>query len=145
MATELLELLSGVSFVVQRELRDPKQIAHLGLAPFQARALSFFARYPDRSPNDFATGVERDKAQVTRVLKELEARGLIKRTPDPRDGRAVRIHLTEAGRRCHLALEEHRANVAAAVSHTISHDELDTLQTILKKIQDGMVNSAAHP
>jgi len=34
-----------------------------------------------------------------RIVKRLEAEGLVAREPDPADGRAVRLHLTGAGER----------------------------------------------
>jgi len=37
-------------------------------------------------------------ASMTRVLNALEERGLVLRQPDPTDGRAQVVHLTEAGR-----------------------------------------------
>ena len=50
---------------------------------------------------------------VTQRLDRLERRGLVTRAPHPEDGRAVRVELTEAGRRlvdevlpAHLATEE---------------------------------------
>lgn len=37
------------------------------------------------------------KGNVTDLVERLEARGLIERRPDPRDGRIQRVYLTEAG------------------------------------------------
>ncbi|MEM7520878.1 MAG: MarR family transcriptional regulator [Pseudomonadota bacterium] len=38
-----------------------------------------------------------DKSQTSRVIKALESRGLMGNQPDPEDGRAVSLHLTEDG------------------------------------------------
>ena len=138
MGVELLELITAVSYLLQMQLRDPARTSHLGLAPFQARTLSFFARFPERTPNEYASRAGRDKAQVTRVLKELESRELITRSRDPRDGRAIRIQLTEAGKRCDRELEQLRADVAAVLCATISDDEQAQLQRILSKMRDGL-------
>jgi DNA-binding MarR family transcriptional regulator len=39
-----------------------------------------------------------DSMMTSQVLRKLEARGLLERTPDPNDTRARRLHLTAAGR-----------------------------------------------
>ncbi|WP_054815287.1 MarR family winged helix-turn-helix transcriptional regulator [Nocardia arizonensis] len=36
---------------------------------------------------------------ITQLITRLERDGLVRRRPDPTDGRAVLVHLTEAGRR----------------------------------------------
>jgi DNA-binding MarR family transcriptional regulator len=38
-----------------------------------------------------------DPMMTSQVLRKLETRGLLERTPDPGDSRARRLHLTEAG------------------------------------------------
>lgn len=46
---------------------------------------------------EFAEIMLRDKTTITRQLDGLEARGLVRRKPDPSDGRAVLIHPTAKG------------------------------------------------
>jgi DNA-binding MarR family transcriptional regulator len=38
-----------------------------------------------------------DPMMTSQVLRKLETRGLLERTPDPSDSRARRLHLTESG------------------------------------------------
>ena len=40
-----------------------------------------------------------ESTSLSRMLKTMEAQGLVHRKPDPEDGRAVRIFLTKEGRR----------------------------------------------
>jgi DNA-binding MarR family transcriptional regulator len=37
------------------------------------------------------------QSAVTQIVTKLEQDGLVRRQPDPRDGRAVLVHITEAG------------------------------------------------
>ena len=48
---------------------------------------------------EFAEIMLRDKTTITRQLDGLEAKGLVRRKPDPSDGRAVLIHPTAKGTR----------------------------------------------
>ncbi|MFD0690119.1 MarR family winged helix-turn-helix transcriptional regulator [Actinomadura fibrosa] len=45
---------------------------------------------------------------ITQLVTRLERDGLVERRPDPRDGRAVLVHITEAGRRIGRARHEDR-------------------------------------
>ncbi|WP_131742638.1 MarR family winged helix-turn-helix transcriptional regulator [Actinomadura roseirufa] len=46
---------------------------------------------------------------VTQLVTRLERDGLVERRPDPRDGRAVLVHITEEGRRIVRARRDDRA------------------------------------
>lgn len=50
-----------------------------------------------QTPVELARRADKDKPNVTRLLKILEDKGLIYRLADPADRRSQRIHLTEAG------------------------------------------------
>src|SRR3546814_2690873 len=46
---------------------------------------------------DLARAAELNPGAMTRLLDRLEAKGLVARTADPTDRRALNIHLTESG------------------------------------------------
>ena len=50
-----------------------------------------------QTPVELARRADKDKPNVTRLLKILEDKALVVRKPDPKDRRSHRIHLTEAG------------------------------------------------
>ena len=67
-----------------------------------ASAYGLLARLCDhgpRRPSDVAEDLGVGKATITRQLKPLEVLGLIERRPDPGDGRAHLVALTEEGAR----------------------------------------------
>ncbi len=49
------------------------------------------------SPSKLYSRLERSSGGLTKNLKRLEERGLVKRTPDPSDGRGSRVSLTKDG------------------------------------------------
>jgi DNA-binding MarR family transcriptional regulator len=51
------------------------------------------------SPTQLFQGLMMSSAGMTKRLDQLEARGLIKRKPDPKDGRGVLVQLTSTGSR----------------------------------------------
>jgi DNA-binding MarR family transcriptional regulator len=64
---------------------------------------------------------------ITTVVKSLEERGLTRREPDPGDGRAVQIRLTERGR---ALIEERHHRVGDALITSLSDHGVDAEQLI---------------
>jgi len=52
----------------------------------------------EQSPAELARAFQVTKGAMTNTIQRLEARGLIAVRPDPRDGRAKKVSLTDAGR-----------------------------------------------
>ena len=68
---------------------------------------------------------------LSRMVDRLVERGLIQRSPDPADGRGVRLSLTDAGRDIqHQIGRRHARSVARAVTAELSPEELRQLATI---------------
>jgi DNA-binding MarR family transcriptional regulator len=49
------------------------------------------------SPSQLTNRLARSSGGMTKILKRLEEAGLVKRLPDPEDGRGSRVSLTQAG------------------------------------------------
>lgn len=58
-------------------------------------------------------GVEAPSA--TRQIQQLEAAGLVKRQPDPEDGRATDIQITAAGRKVHRQIKKAKRDYFAHI------------------------------
>ncbi|MFN7136392.1 MAG: MarR family winged helix-turn-helix transcriptional regulator [Thermomonas sp.] len=61
-------------------------------------AIKQLANDGSASVTDLARAADLNPGAMTRLLDKLEARGLLARSADPNDRRALHIHLTEAGR-----------------------------------------------
>jgi DNA-binding MarR family transcriptional regulator len=64
---------------------------------------------------------------ITTVVNSLEQRGLTRREPDPGDGRAVRILLTERGREL---IEERHRRIGDALIASLSKQPIDAEQLV---------------
>jgi DNA-binding MarR family transcriptional regulator len=75
-----------------------------GLNPAQWESLRYLARANrySRTPSALADYLRTTKGTASQTLKSLEAKGYVRRVPVPRDRRAVRIDVTDAG---HLVLK----------------------------------------
>lgn len=88
-----------------------------GLDEVTYPVLSALARTGPRSAADLAPDVGIDRSGVTRRASRLEAAGLVRREPDPDDGRAQLLVLTGRGR---AAVSELRGRLAAHITESLS-------------------------
>jgi len=86
------------------------------LTPVQGRLLCVLAQGP-RGMTDLARCCGVEKAALTGLVDRAERRGLAERAPVPGDRRALRVTLTEAGRRAAAAFH---AEVTAELNQLLS-------------------------
>ena len=75
-----------------------------GLSVAEWRVLSVLARSGDASATDVARHSAMDKGKVSRAVRSLLERRLLRRTEDRRDRRIRRLAITAGGRRTHAAM-----------------------------------------
>src|SRR3712207_4719833 len=81
----------------RRRWRDT--LAPWDLSPHQARALRVVCERDGVRLSDLAESLHIAPRSATEVADGLQERGLVERTPDPRDRRAVILRPTAEGRR----------------------------------------------
>jgi DNA-binding MarR family transcriptional regulator len=72
---------------------------------------------------------------ATRIVAELEARGLVSRGVDPDDGRAVLISVTQAGTEAILRARAARAEVVAQLLEGLTPSELAQVEAALPALE----------
>lgn len=74
---------------------------------------------------------------LSRMVDRLVERGLVQRTPDPHDGRGVRLSLTTEGRTRQRRIGgRHAVGVARALTGALTDAELRTLEQLCGKLAD---------
>jgi DNA-binding MarR family transcriptional regulator len=104
-------------------------------------ALRNAGRPPSLSPSQLYGRLRRSSGGMTKILKRLEASGCIERTPDPEDGRGMRVLLTARGQ----AVYERVFHAFVAASHHVlaplseaQKDEIDhALMQLLEALEGG--------
>lgn len=82
---------------------------------------------------DLTTRVARDKSQMTRTIRGLEAKGLVQRHAAPHDARVTLISLTDAGQEVVAALQQAVADTVTEILAPISASEEDVLRRLLER------------
>lgn len=87
----VLELLPGAL--------DSQLVRDAGLTHFDYLALAMLSEAPGRTlrMTALAAGTNATLARLSNVVRRLEGRGLVRRTPSPDDGRATDVVLTDQG------------------------------------------------
>jgi DNA-binding MarR family transcriptional regulator len=143
--------ISRLAQLLQAEL-EPIFAAHgVNGGEFDVLAALRRAGRPYRlTPTELSKALMVTSGGMTKRLAALEGRGLIRREPDPNDGRSTTVSLTREGKRLVDAiLPEHVANEQRLLSE-LSHKEradladlLETLAVSLGDEADSRVRSAA--
>jgi DNA-binding MarR family transcriptional regulator len=94
----LLAALERLNTRIGEVMARQTAAAGVDLRGSQGRILHLIGRNGTR-PTDLAQGSGITKQAMGKRLQDLEERGLVRTAPDPRDGRAVLVHLTPTGRR----------------------------------------------
>ena len=83
---------------------------------------------------------------ITRVVVRLEAQGLVRREPDPADGRAAFAALTRPGLEAlRLAQVVHHATVRELYLSRLTRHDLDRLAALFEKALPGVVSASSWP
>nr|WP_237307955.1 winged helix DNA-binding protein [Streptomyces alboflavus] len=68
---------------------------------------------------------------MTQLVTRLERDGLVERHPDPSDGRAVLVHITEAGRRVGRSRHEDRTRHLAPLIAQLTPEQRQSITEAL--------------
>ena len=87
--------------------------------------------------------VGHDMGSLTRVVDELERRGLVRRERSRKDRRSVEIAITAAGRRVAEDTKRLIVELLNGLAESFSHQELDTLVSLLQRLWQHLESAAA--
>jgi DNA-binding MarR family transcriptional regulator len=88
-----------------------------------------------RNPADIAHALQLARGAVTNTVQRLGARGYLRVEPDPEDGRAKRVYLTDAGRRARGDAIAAVAPLIAKLESELGHGMFDDLLPSLQRLR----------
>jgi DNA-binding MarR family transcriptional regulator len=117
------ELATEVRLLVGRLARRLRQEAAGGLTPSQLSALASVEGLGPVHLGDLARVEAVAPPTLTRAVAHLEERELVRRRPDPADGRAVLVEVTAGGRRALRDLRRARVAFLAKRLETLAEED----------------------
>lgn len=85
--------------------------------------------------NELARRLNVDAAGITRHLKELEAEGLVTRSPHATDGRRTTVELTRSGREAFRAIHEHGHGYERALEAEVGRKDIEVARRVLEAMR----------
>lgn len=126
----LAYLVGRLDHALNQRLRD--SLAPTGLSVPQYTALSVFRTHGALSNAQLATRSMISPQSANEMVKGMEAKGWIERTPDPSHGRIIQISLTAAGHAILLACDAKVVEVERLMFAELDVDERARLQSQLR-------------
>jgi DNA-binding MarR family transcriptional regulator len=118
--------------------RVDRLLTTFDLAQWSFDVLATLRRQPQPhrlSPTALSRSTMLSTAAMVNRLDRLEARGLLRRLPNPDDRRGIIVELTREGKRLVDRVIPARLDEAAAVSGLLSRQERQVLSLLLKKLE----------
>ena len=117
-----------------------RRVRDLGLTRSQWWVLTHLFRKDGITQSELAETLELEKPSLGRLLDRLEAKGWVRRTPDPRDRRAKRVYLTDAAQTPMRVMREVAAGVREDALSSLNTAERDRFVDTLLTIKSNLVS-----
>ncbi len=109
-----------------------------GLLPGAYKVFTTIARHETVTQATLADHLLLDKGQLSRTVRELEALGLITRSPDPADGRSSLLSPTEYGMERLAAARAPQEGVLVRALESWDVSDIDNLRRLLQALIAGI-------
>ena len=140
-STDLAERLAFVAGGLNRRLRPVGDaLTHVGVS-----ALASVQRAGAVRPGDLARIEGIAAPGTTRLIAELERRGLVSREPDPEDGRSQLIRVTPEGEAELVRARQARAAGVDAILATLDDAGLQTLEAAVGVLERALLATTPAP
>ncbi|MBY5946929.1 MarR family winged helix-turn-helix transcriptional regulator [Photobacterium rosenbergii] len=125
-----LESLFQLVHMLKRHMHEHIEQLNLNITPMHLRVLKIINKKQSCTAIDIAQFLNRDKAQVTRLLNELIKQNLIEKVPNPEDKRSQRLLVTSEGMAILAQLETIDSKMNDKMMRGISQKELEEFERI---------------
>jgi DNA-binding MarR family transcriptional regulator len=131
------QLERELAVLLRRSRAISREVARSVHPDLESEAYSLLVRLDDTGgarPSDLATFFGIGKPTLSRQVQMLERLGLVERTPDPTDGRAVRLTLSPSGlERVHAARQARRERLHERLQDW-SQDDIEQLAGLVSRL-----------
>ncbi len=111
-----------------------------GMSQSRLEILHELAHREEMSQAELEQHLGVEGAVITRIVKQLEAAGMVSRRPDPQDNRYTLVALTPEARRMQTGSEamEFRQNFGAALMSGLDESERAQLLKLIKRVSENV-------
>ncbi|MGW1723618.1 MarR family winged helix-turn-helix transcriptional regulator [Streptomyces sp. NPDC002306] len=141
---EIERALTRITYLSTRARQHERLMALAGV-PLDRAAVALLRQIADSDPlrpGELAHRLGVEASHVTRTVQQLQKSGYVTRVPDPDDGRAQRIQLTDTGRQAVGRVREAGARGMQLALADWSPQELRELATLFHRMVDDFLSYA---
>ena len=132
------ELAARLAVAVGRINRRIRAVGE-GLTQAQLSALSSIARKGPLRPGDLARIESISAPSATRVVADLESRGLVERASDPEDGRSSLVSATNEGRDAVLSARAERSRRISVLLAGLDDEQFAAVAGALEALESAAI------
>jgi len=103
------------------------------ITPAQVVYLDYLGKHPDCRLSQLTSALQYSAASVSAMVSVLNAKGLVAKTQEPFDGRALSLALTEKGRQVVFEIEKFRSTRVEMILENLDEKEKRTLSGLIEK------------
>ncbi|MEU3615722.1 MarR family transcriptional regulator [Streptomyces sp. NPDC006872] len=141
---EIERALTRITYLSTRARQHDRLMSMAGV-PLDRAAVALLRQVADTEPlrpGELAQRLGVEASHVTRTVQQLQKSGYVTRVPDPDDGRAQRIQLTEAGRAAIDRVRDAGARGMQLALSAWSPEELGQLAALFHRMVDDFLSYA---
>ncbi|MFV8413447.1 MarR family winged helix-turn-helix transcriptional regulator [Vibrio owensii] len=133
-----LDNLFHLVHILKRQLHEQIEQLELPIAPMHVRVIKIISKQSPCTAMDVVNFLNRDKAQVTRLIKTLIEEGFIEKRPNPEDKRSQCLLTTEKGNEVLSKIKAVDAEIFQKMTLNVSEEELEAFQLVAGKLADNL-------
>lgn len=126
-----LDSLFKLVHSLKRNMQEQIEELNLDIAPMHIRVLKIISHKPQCTAVDIANFLDRDKAQVTRLLSTLLKEELIVKEANPADKRSQFLQITHNGQAIMSKIAEVDTAMQTTMKNGIKKEEMEHFQLIV--------------
>lgn len=138
LALRTFENIHSLLHLYRSQLHNAMKLMHKDLSHMECKALAYFAHNGGASQTDLVAFMQRDKAQLNRIIKILKEQGLLSEVKDPKDKRRSCLYVTEEGQSVYQTLSATRQQICDNLIVGLTVEELDTLDVLMNKLKTNL-------
>lgn len=113
-----------------------RTLAPFGVTPGEWNALNQLDHHGPLSQKRLAEALQKEQATITRTVDRMQRKGLVTRTPDPKDRRANIVSLTPASQKLLGEIEPHAISAAKGTVAGVSPEDLAVFFRVLDQVKE---------
>ena len=135
---DIFEARHELLHLFRSRMREDMESMEPGLTPNEVRVLMYVGRHPGRTQRDLVDHSHMDKAQLARMLAQLQEQGWLDREPDARDRRVRCLSLSPQGQALFDRLRQSRQALAARLLKDWEPAAQQQMMALLERARDSI-------